>query len=120
MSNNINIKHKRAYYEYHILEKFDAGIKLLGTPNKASDTITETSTITDYISCTIKKLIQQIIIHKDNNMVIPNELIFHSGTFTYNALKQCISSQEERRRMIDEGKRRASEYYQYKIKMDNL
>ena len=92
------------------------GIKLLGSPNKVSDIITETSTITDYITSTIKKLIQQIIIHKDNNSVIPNELLFHSSTFTYRALKESISSQSERQRLMDEGKRRASEFYRYKNK----
>ena len=35
MSDNINIKNKRAYYEYHILEKYDAGIQLLGTEIKS-------------------------------------------------------------------------------------
>ena len=35
MSDNINIKNKRAYYEYHILEKYVAGIQLLGTEIKS-------------------------------------------------------------------------------------
>lgn len=35
MSGGINIKNKRAYFEYHILETFTAGIKLLGTEIKS-------------------------------------------------------------------------------------
>lgn len=92
------------------------GVKLLGNPNNSTDSIHDDSTITDYLSCTIKKLIQQIIIHKDNRASIPNELLFHSAGFTYNTLKDSISSEEERIRLIGEGKKRASEYYHYKIK----
>jgi predicted acylesterase/phospholipase RssA len=92
------------------------GIKCLGNPNDKNDSISEESTITDYLSCTIKKLIQQIIIHKDNQASINNELMFHSTSFTYNTLKSSISSSDERERLIGEGKRRASEYYLYKMK----
>lgn len=92
------------------------GIKCLGNPNDKNDSISEESTITDYLSCTIKKLIQQIIIHKDNQASINNELMFHSTSFTYSTLKSSISSSEERERLIGEGKRRASEYYLYKMK----
>ncbi|MDM8174152.1 SsrA-binding protein [Olivibacter sp. 47] len=35
MSNDINIRNKKAYYEYHILEKYIAGIQLLGTEIKS-------------------------------------------------------------------------------------
>ncbi len=35
MSNNLNIKNKRAYFEYHILDKYNAGLKLLGTEIKS-------------------------------------------------------------------------------------
>jgi SsrA-binding protein len=35
MSGGINIKNKRAYFEYHILETYTAGIKLLGTEIKS-------------------------------------------------------------------------------------
>lgn len=35
MSNNLNIKNKKAYFEYHILEKYVAGVKLLGTEIKS-------------------------------------------------------------------------------------
>jgi SsrA-binding protein len=35
MQQRINIKNKRAYYEYEILEKFIAGIQLLGTEIKS-------------------------------------------------------------------------------------
>ncbi|QNL50353.1 SsrA-binding protein SmpB [Olivibacter sp. SDN3] len=35
MSNDINIKNKKAYFEYHILEKYVAGIQLLGTEIKS-------------------------------------------------------------------------------------
>jgi SsrA-binding protein len=35
MSNGINIRNKRAYFEYHILEKFTAGLQLLGTEIKS-------------------------------------------------------------------------------------
>lgn len=92
------------------------GIKCLGNPNNKSDIISDESTITDYLSCTIKKLIQQIIIHKDNNTSINNELMFHSTSFTYSTLKSSISSSQERERLINEGKSRASEYYLYKMK----
>ena len=42
--------------------------------------------------------------------------MFHSTSFTYSTLKSSISSSEERERLIGEGKRRASEYYLYKMK----
>lgn len=32
---NITIKNKKAYYEYHILSKFEAGMKLMGTEVKS-------------------------------------------------------------------------------------
>lgn len=35
MSNDINIKNKKAHFEYHILEKYIAGIQLLGTEIKS-------------------------------------------------------------------------------------
>ncbi|WP_134090977.1 SsrA-binding protein SmpB [Olivibacter sp. XZL3] len=35
MSNDINIRNKKAHYEYHILEKYIAGIQLLGTEIKS-------------------------------------------------------------------------------------
>lgn len=35
MANGIHIKNKRAYFEYHIVEKFVAGIQLLGTEIKS-------------------------------------------------------------------------------------
>lgn len=35
MSENIYIKNKRATFEYHILEKYEAGIQLLGTEIKS-------------------------------------------------------------------------------------
>jgi SsrA-binding protein len=35
MKNDIQIKNKRAYFDYHILESFIAGIALLGTEIKA-------------------------------------------------------------------------------------
>ena len=35
MNNNLNIRNKKAYFEYNILEKFSAGIQLLGTEIKS-------------------------------------------------------------------------------------
>lgn len=35
MGSDLNIRNKRAYFEYHILEKYTAGIKLLGTEIKS-------------------------------------------------------------------------------------
>ncbi len=35
MSGDLNIRNKKAYFEYHILEEFVAGIKLLGTEIKS-------------------------------------------------------------------------------------
>lgn len=35
LSSDINIKNKKAYFEYHILEKFVAGLGLLGTEIKS-------------------------------------------------------------------------------------
>lgn len=35
MSENITIKNKKAYFEYHILDKYVAGIELLGTEIKS-------------------------------------------------------------------------------------
>ena len=35
MKNNVQIKNKRAYFDYHIVENFNAGISLLGTEIKA-------------------------------------------------------------------------------------
>lgn len=33
--NNVNIRNKKAYFEYHILDKYTAGIQLLGTEIKS-------------------------------------------------------------------------------------
>lgn len=35
MSDNITIKNKKAYFEYHILDKYECGIELLGTEIKS-------------------------------------------------------------------------------------
>lgn len=35
MAGDLNIKNKKAYFEYHILDKYVAGIKLLGTEIKS-------------------------------------------------------------------------------------
>lgn len=35
MGTDLNIRNKKAYFEYHILEEFTAGIKLLGTEIKS-------------------------------------------------------------------------------------
>ncbi|MEY3678628.1 MAG: SsrA-binding protein SmpB [Bacteroidota bacterium] len=35
MSGDLNIRNKKAYFEYHILEEFVAGVKLLGTEIKS-------------------------------------------------------------------------------------
>ncbi len=35
MSSDLNIKNKRAYFDYHLLEKFVAGVALLGTEIKS-------------------------------------------------------------------------------------
>lgn len=35
MGNSLNIRNKKAYFEYHILEKYNAGLKLLGTEIKS-------------------------------------------------------------------------------------
>ena len=35
MAGDLNIRNKKAYFEYHILEKYTAGIKLLGTEIKS-------------------------------------------------------------------------------------
>lgn len=35
MKNDINIKNKKAYFEYYILEEFTAGLQLLGTEIKS-------------------------------------------------------------------------------------
>ncbi|HEY0667657.1 MAG TPA: SsrA-binding protein SmpB [Sphingobacteriaceae bacterium] len=35
MANELHIKNKKAYFEYHILDKYTAGIKLLGTEIKS-------------------------------------------------------------------------------------
>jgi SsrA-binding protein len=35
MANDLNIRNKKVYFEYHILDKYVAGIKLLGTEIKS-------------------------------------------------------------------------------------
>lgn len=35
MADNLNIRNKKAYFEYHIVEKYVAGLKLLGTEIKS-------------------------------------------------------------------------------------
>ena len=35
MSSDLNIRNKKAYFEYHILEEFTAGVQLLGTEIKS-------------------------------------------------------------------------------------
>ena len=91
------------------------GIKLIYEQAK-SDNIDKESNITDYVFCIIKKLIQHIVIHREHNITIPNELLIYSKGMAFDTLKESIISSEERKHLLNEGKRYASVYYEYKKK----
>ena len=91
------------------------GIKLI-SEQAEKDNITPESNITDYVFCIIKKLIQHIVIHREHNITIPNELLIYSKGMAFDTLKESIISSEERKHLLNEGKRYASVYYEYKKK----
>lgn len=91
------------------------GIKLI-SEQAEKDNITLESNITDYVFCIIKKLIQHIVIHREHNITIPNELLIYSKGMAFDTLKESIVSSEERKHLLNEGKRYASVYYEYKKK----
>lgn len=99
-------------------EKNVFGIKLI-YENTNKDIINEQSNITDYIFCMIRKLINRIVIHKEQTIDIPNELLIYSKGMSYDTLKNCIISSDQRKFLINEGKRYASVYYTYKMKESN-
>lgn len=91
------------------------GIKLI-SEQAEKDNITPESNITDYVFCIIKKLIQHIVIHREHNITIPNELLIYSKGMSFDTLKKSINSTDERKHLLNEGKRYASVYYEYKKK----
>ncbi len=97
----------------HLDEVF--GIKLI-YEQAEKDNINLESNITDYVFCIIKKLIQHIVIHREHNITIPNELLIYSKGMAFDTLKESIISSDERKHLLKEGKRYASVYYEYKKK----
>lgn len=91
------------------------GIKLM-IEHSETDNITTESNVTDYIYCIIKKLVQHIVIHREHNITIPNELLIYSKGMAFDTLKESILSTEERKHLLNEGKRYASVYHTYKMK----
>lgn len=91
------------------------GVKLI-YEQAEKDNITHESNITDYVFCIIKKLIQHVVIHREHFLTIPNELLIYSKGLAFHTLKESILSSEERKHLINEGKRYASVYYAYKVK----
>lgn len=95
------------------------GIKLKYEEHE-NDKITTTSNINEYLFGLIKKLIQHVVIHKEYNIEIPNELIIYSKGMSFETLKKSTQSQEERKLLMEEGRRYASVYHIYKEKEKNL
>lgn len=91
------------------------GVKLISEMAN-NDKINDDSNITDYTFCIIKKLVQHIVIHREHNVSIPNELLIYSKGMSFETLKQSIMSSDERKYLLNEGKRYASVYHKYKMK----
>ena len=91
------------------------GVKLI-SEMASNDKISDDSNITDYIFCIVKKLVQHIVIHRENNLSIPNELLIYTKGMSFDTLKQSIISSDERKYLLNEGKRYATVYYKYKMK----
>lgn len=91
------------------------GIKLMYESSE-KDIINEQSNISDYVFCLIKKLIQNMVIHKEDNYNIPNELIIYSKGISFETLNEAIHSIEARDNLIKEGKKYANVYHIYKSK----
>lgn len=92
------------------------GTKLIYEVTANNDVISNESNVTDYIFCLIKKLIQHVVIHREHDINIPNELLIYSKSMSFETLKKSIISSEERKFLLNEGKRYASVYYTYKMK----
>lgn len=80
------------------------------------DNITAESNITEYVFSLVRKLIQHIVIHKEHDIHVPNELLIYSKGISFETLKQSIHSQETREHLLKEGRRYASVYLIYKKK----
>lgn len=91
------------------------GVKLISEQIER-DYITQESNITEYVFCIIKKLVQHIVIHREHNIMIPNELLIYTKGMAFDTLKESIVSADERKHLLKEGKRYASVYYKYKMK----
>ena len=83
------------------------------------DNIGDKSNITEYIFSLIRKLIQHIVIHREYDVQIPNELLIYSKGMSFETLKQSIHSRSEREHLMSEGRRYASVYLIYKQKSLN-
>lgn len=113
-----------ANYPLHcFLERVDAPdlSKVFGVKLKyeqiQQDNIQDGSNITEYIFTLVKKLIQHIIIHREHQIDIPNELLIYSKGMSFETLKRSIYSQKERETLLGEGRRYASVYHIYKEKV---
>lgn len=82
------------------------------------DKIVSESNVTEYIFCLVRKLIQNIVIHKEHDITVPNELLIYTKGMSFETIKQNIYSREARENLLKEGKRYASVYYIYKSKED--
>ena len=82
-------------------------------------TVGDKSNITEYIFSLIRKLIQHIVIHREYDVQIPNELLIYSKGMSFETLKQSIHSRSEREHLMSEGRRYASVYLIYKQKSLN-
>lgn len=91
------------------------GIKLIYEKSE-DDAILTDSNMTEYVFAIVKKLIQNVVVHREHNINIPNELLIYSKGMSFETVKKSILSADERKFLINEGKRYASVYYEYKVK----
>ena len=80
------------------------------------DNIVAESNITEYVFSLVRKLIQHIVIYKEHDIHIPNELLIFSKGMSFETLKQSIHSREAREHLLNEGRKYASLYLIYKNK----
>ena len=80
------------------------------------DNIQQNTNITEYFFTLMRKLIQHIVIHREHNVSIPNELLIYTKGMSFETLKRSIQSREERQMLLSEGRRYASVYHIYKTK----
>jgi predicted acylesterase/phospholipase RssA len=112
------LERMRVYSEMDVDLSKVFGIKLIYESSE-KDIISEESNISEYVFCLIKKLIQNMVIHREDHYNIPNELIIYSKGISFETLNEAIHSIEARDNLVKEGKKYANVYHIYKSKQDD-